>query len=209
MFLDKMNWVIKTRIFFQKLFIYSTIVIIITTLNYYKEYKNQFNHFLFMGLHDDKKAVLQTILKNYEPIKNAILIFVLIFISLKILSFYEKKSRIYKFINSYEFKYKELKISVLFLILLVFSLRGSFTEYPVRLFYASISSDEFLNKTIINPFRSLNNAVSDYNEINKNFGENPFGKISSKISAKSKTIKKLLEKKTTSDSLEVKQNKFF
>ena len=64
-FLDKMNWVIKTRIFFQKLFIYSTILIIITTLNFYKEYKDQFNHFLFMGLYDDKKAVFQTILKNY------------------------------------------------------------------------------------------------------------------------------------------------
>ena len=208
-FLDKMNLVIKTRIFFQKLFIYSTILIIITTLNFYKEYKDQFNHFLFMGLYDDKKAVFQTILKDYEPIKNAILIFVLIFISLKFLSFYEKKSRIYKFINSYEFKYKELKISVLVLILFVFSIRGSFTEYPVRRFYASISSDDFLNKTIINPFRSLNNAVSDYNDINKNFGENPFGEILSKISTKSKTIKKLLEKKTTSNSLEVKPKQIF
>lgn len=208
-FLDKINWVVKIRIFFQKLFVYSSVLISIITLNYYDEYKEQFNHFLFMGLYDDKKAVFQTILKNYDPIKNIIVIIILIFILLKTLSLYEQKSRIYKFINSYKFKHKELKISILVLILFVFSIRGSFTEYPVRRFYASISSDDFLNKTVINPFRSLNNALSDYKDLNKNFGENPFGEISSKIIIKNKSIKKLLEKKTTSNSLQIKPKQIF
>ena len=56
----------KIRIFFQYLFIVLSVIFSVVTINYYKEYKDQFNHFLFMGLYDDKRAVFESILSDYK-----------------------------------------------------------------------------------------------------------------------------------------------
>jgi len=207
--LNRINLVIKIRLLFQKIFVFSSVIISIITLSYYKEYKEQFNHFLFMGLYDDKKSVIQSIISDYNPVGNGIIIIVLIYLLLKTFSFFENKNKIYTFINSFKFKYRDLAFSILVLILFLGSIRASFTEFPVRRFYASVTSDDFINKTIINPFRSFSYAISDYKELNKSFGKNPFGPISSSITTKHKSVKEVLKKNTLSGSLQVKPKQVF
>ncbi|QTE23643.1 LTA synthase family protein [Polaribacter cellanae] len=189
------------RIIFQYLFIILSVIFSVVTINYYKEYKDQFNHFLFMGLYDDKKAVFESILSDFNPIFNSFIIITLIFIFLKIFTFYENSNKIYNFLNKFNFKYKNITYKILALVLFIGSIRGSYTKYPVRRFYAAVSPDNFINKTITNPFVSLNNAISDYNEINKSYDKNPFGEIPLSIQNNFSPINNLLKKETINNSI--------
>ncbi len=189
------------RLVFQNLFsIISTLVCVIN-INYYKEYKDQFNHFLFLGLFDDKKAVFQSILVDFNPLLNSFLIILITITMVKIFKYFEYRKGIYNFLELLNFKNKTILLRVLFFLLFIASIRGSFNEYPARRFYSSVSTDDFLNKTIINPIRALNNAISDFNEINRIENKNPFGKASIKIDEKFKMFKQVLEKKTENKNL--------
>ncbi len=199
--LKKINFVKKTRQVFQWIFAIFSVVISVITLNYYKEYQNQFDHFLFLGLYDDQKAVAQSIFKEFNPFLNISVCITLIFILVKIFQFYENKTKIERFLDAIQLKYKNFIFSFFMLIFIIVSARGSFSEYPVRKFYSSITADEFINKTIVNPFRALSYAIEDYQELNDENGVNPYGDLPKSIE-KQKTITGLLHKKTSAIATE-------
>ena len=200
----------KIRIFFQYLFIVLSVIFSVVTINYYKEYKDQFNHFLFMGLYDDKRAVFESILSDYNPILNSVVIIILVFILIKIFQFYENSNKIFTFLNKFKFEYKNNVFKILFLILFIVSIRGSYTEYPVRRFYAAVTADDFINKTITNPFVAIKNAILDYNEINKSYNKNPFGEIPLSIKNNFSSINNFLKKETSTNTFLIeKPNQIF
>ena len=203
------NRIPAIRVVFQYLFIISSTLICVINLNYYREFKDQFNHFLFLGLYDDKKAVLQSILNYYNPLLNIFVVIFLIVILIKIFSFFKNKTFIASFLNFFNFKYEILFFKFIFIILFFVSIRGSFTEYPARRFYSSVSSDDFLNKTIINPFRALNYAISDFNILNSYSKTNPFGDITKSINIKHRTIKEILKKDVIEEKLKEKPKQIF
>ena len=201
--------VVFIRKLFQYLFCISSVIICVATISYYQEYQDQFNHFLFMGLYDDKKAVLQSIIEDYNPITNLIIIFSLLFILIKTFHFFEHKKRMFTLLNSLKSKRKNIFIGCIAFILFIGSIRGSYTEYPVRRFYAAVTSDGFINKTIINPFRALNYAISDYNEINKSYDKNPFGQLPKTIKKDFTLIQKAIKKKTSNTLNSIKPKQIF
>ena len=75
---NKLNVVVYIRRIFQYLFIIVSTIICVVTINYFVEYNDQFNHFLFVGLYDDQKAVLETILADFNPVINLILMLTII-----------------------------------------------------------------------------------------------------------------------------------
>ena len=203
------NRIPAIRVVFQYLFIISSTLICVINLNYYREFKDQFNHFLFLGLYDDKKAVLQSILNYYNPLLNIFIVIFLIVILIKFFSFFKNKTFIASFLNFFNFKYEILFFKLIFIILFFVSIRGSFTEYPARRFYSSVSSDDFLNKTIINPFRALNYAISDFNILTSYSKTNPFGDITKSINIKHRTIKEILKKDVIEEKLKEKPKQIF
>lgn len=167
--------IIKTvRKIHQVLFVILSTIICVVTINYFKEYGDQFNHFLFLALFDDKKAVLNTILVDFHPILNSLIIILTIILGNYIFNYFEKKERIYRFLAKINFKKSNYVIVFLFLFLFVAGIRGTFGSIPVLREYSGISRDNFLNKTIINPYRSLNYAISDFNRLNPLSGKNPY-----------------------------------
>ena len=206
---NKEKYISLVRVFFQYLFAITSTVVCVININYYEEFKDQFNHFLLLGLSDDKKAVFQSILDDFNPLVNSILIILIAVIIIKIFKYFENKKEIYNFLNLLNFKNKIILLKVLFFFLFIASIRGSFNEYPARRFYSSVSSDDFLNKTIINPIRALNNAVSDFNELNEIENENPYGKASSIIDEKFQTFKQFLEKNTENENLNKQPEQIF
>lgn len=203
----------KTAIFIRKLFqvLFGILAVsfCVITINYYQEYQDQFNHFLFMGLYDDQKAVLQSIITDYHPIENIVIIVILIVLLVKVFRFFEPKKNIYNFLNSIRLKHKNLFIGCIAFILFIGSIRGSYTEYPVRRFYAAVTSDNFVNKTIINPFRALNYAISDYNEINKSYDKNPFGDLPNTIKNNFDLIEQTIKKETNNTATSTKPKQLF
>lgn len=163
-----------TRKIHQVLFVILSTLICVVTINYFKEYGDQFNHFLFLALYDDKKAVLNTILVDFHPIINSLILILTAFLGIYILNYFENKERIYQILKKIIFPKSNYLIVIVFIVLFVLSIRGSVSSIPALRQYSGISTDNFLNKTIINPYRSLNYAISDFNRLNKVGNKNPY-----------------------------------
>jgi len=205
---DKVNIAVYIRKIFQYLFILSATIICIVTINYFSEYNDQFNHFLFVGLYDDQKAVLETIMTDFNPIINLFAILSIIVIGIYILRYFEKGNRISIYLKKIKFTpYRILFVSIIIL-LFIGSIRGSFGNRPAMRKWSSVSRDPFLNKTIINPFRSLKYAISDFNKINRDYGKNPFGAIGNNISDNNKTITSIIKKHSKGNTID-KPNHIF
>ncbi len=171
---NKFTLIATVRKIHQVLFVVFSTLICVVTINYFEEYNDQFNHFLFLALYDDQKAVMNTILVDFHPIINSIIILLTIIIGIYIFRYFENKERIYKFFGKINFKGSRYIIVIVFLYLFVAGIRGTFSSIPVLREYSGISTDNFLNKTIINPFRSLKYAIKDFNRLNKLGDKNPY-----------------------------------
>ena len=163
-----------TRKIHQVLFVILSTLICVVTINYFKEYGDQFNHFLFLALYDDKKAILNTILVDFHPIINSLALILTTVLGIYIFNYFENKERIYQVLMKIIFPKSNYVIVIVFILLFVFGIRGSVNSIPAIRQYSGISTDNFLNKTIINPFRSLNYAISDFNRLNPLSGKNPY-----------------------------------
>ncbi|WP_309640776.1 LTA synthase family protein [Flavobacterium sp.] len=173
-YFDLFKVIKSTRIVCQYLFVFLSTIICIVTINYFAEYHNQFNNFLFLSLYDDQKAVFNTILEDFHPWRNLMAIIVCIVVGIFILKFFENKDFIYRQLLKLHFKGNKTIIIIPSLILFAFSIRGSVNDVPALRKWAGVSSDGFLNKTIINPYRSLIYAMEDFDEINILNGKNPY-----------------------------------
>jgi len=171
----RVKLIAKIRRGFQFLFIILSTLICVTTLNYYREYNDQFNHFLFLGLYDDQKAVLKTVLEDFNPFLNIGIVTLILIISFKIFKYFKNKTVVLNVLRkNVKLPYK-IALVVLSLLCFVGSIRGGLGKNPAMRKWASVSSDGFLNKTIINPFRSLNYAIKDFKSLNELSGDNPYG----------------------------------
>lgn len=165
----------NTRIFIQYLFVILSTFICLITINYYREYNEQFNNFLFLGLEDDKKAILNTIIEYYNPVFNSVVLIGAIVLCIYIFRFFENKTGIYNQLAKLKSKYARVGLVIVVLACFVMSIRGSVGRIPAIRKWAYVSTDPFLNKTIINPYRSLKYAYADFKEFNQIDGTNPFG----------------------------------
>ena len=206
---DKLNISMYIRRIFQTLFVLSATFICVVTINYFREYNDQFNHFLFVGLYDDQKAVFETIIADFNLLINLIVILAISIICFYILRYFKKGERIAHYLQNIKYTPYRALLVLIFIFLFIGGIRGSFGNRPAMRKWSSVSRDPFLNKTIINPFRSLNYAILDFNKINKEYGKNPFGSISNNISAINKnTITSVIEKHSNGSTIE-KPNQIF
>jgi phosphoglycerol transferase MdoB-like AlkP superfamily enzyme len=172
--LNKFKIIAVTRKIHQVLFAVLSPLICLITINYFDEYGDQFNHFLFLALYDDQKAVLNTIIEYYHPLLNGFILITAIIISIFLFKYFEEKKNIYSVLDRFRFKKSEIVLIFIFLLLFVAGIRGSFSSIPALRQYSGVSHDNFLNKTIVNPYRSLRYAIKDFNRLNKVGNKNPY-----------------------------------
>ncbi|PID29643.1 MAG: alkaline phosphatase [Candidatus Cloacimonadota bacterium] len=184
------KYIKRVRKFFQILFIVLSTIIYIVTINYYREYNDQFNHFLFVGLYDDKKAVFETIIKDFNIFLNLFSGLAIIVLSFFTFRFFENREGISNFLLKFKKIYSRTLLVLLTISLFVFSIRGSIGKRPAMRKWSYVSKDNFYNKTVMNPFRSLVYAIKDFKSINKKHGSNPYGKFKTDC----KTIAQFTEK---------------
>ena len=155
--LNRFSIIFKLRLFFTGLGIVLILLSSIATLPYFEEFDNQFNFFLFDLLYDDQIAVFKTVLFEYHLIINIIVI-----ITLSIIAWYSLRrfqSYASSFINIQILSPKSIimKFFIIFFLIVGFtgSIRGSFKNRPAIRKWSYITSDNFLNKTIMNPLTHL------------------------------------------------------
>lgn len=193
------HWAGKTRRVIQKIFIVLSTLICVGTLNYFAEYNEQFNNFLFMGLFDeDKTAIAMSILKDYNPVLNVLAIATVITICWILLNRFERGERIATLLNlaTDRFLWSKMGLVILVIVCYVFSMRGSITSIMGRR-SAGVTADAFLNKTVINPIRMMSYAYKDYKALNSSSHGNPYGPLDAKNESEEILNKKLIRKTTT------------
>lgn len=191
---NKFDLIKKIRVVFQYLFVIISTLICLISINYYKEFNDQFNNFVFLSLDDDKEAVLKTIIETYNPIENILLLILISAVGIFLFKYFEKGNRIYGVLKKIQCKIPQLLFLIILLYLTVSCLRGTLTHPPVMRKWAAISRDPFLNKTIINPYRSLKYAYEDYKKLNDIAGDNPYVKDIKSLYSEA-TVSEVINKK--------------
>lgn len=153
-------------------FLFLSTFVCIVTIEYFGEFGDQFNHFLFGLIYDDLRATMLTILKAYHVPRYA-LVFVLVItagsyllrqIIREPLLLPEKIARL-----TSSGTVRTL-FTLAILLLMVLGARGSIGAMPVRERHAGITADEFLNKTVLNPYTALRYAVRQQMRISRTQG---------------------------------------
>jgi phosphoglycerol transferase MdoB-like AlkP superfamily enzyme len=157
----------RVRTAFGAIFVIATAVAWVITFAYFKEYNEQFNHFVFNLYYDDTKAIFQTIWADYHPVLGLLAIGL---VSAPALVLHKRLLGTVSFASgmtadrNYPLPSK-IALVLFLVILLVAGMRGSFGSRPAQRKDAAISRDAFLNKAVVNPFFSLHYALQDHRKM--------------------------------------------
>jgi len=146
--------------------------ICIVTLEYFREFGDQFNHFLFGLIYDDLKATMLTIFKAYHVPRNTF-VFILVLVTGWYLMARFTKHPVLPREKSERFSaswFSRVTCTLAIIVLMTFGARGSLGAMPVRERHAGITADDFLNKTVLNPYTALRYAVAQQIRLSRTEG---------------------------------------
>lgn len=154
----------KFRFLLGLFFTFFSSFIYFSSVEYYKEYHDIFNQFVFSLIYDDFFAIIKTVISEYH-------VFQYLFFVFLILIFYLFFLKRILYSNSFSFFsclidknpfYFKLFILFISFFLFVGGIRGGFGDRPIQLKDAGITCNSFLNKAIISPLSALRYAYKDY-----------------------------------------------
>ena len=152
----------RVRSYFGVAFSLLTAILAVVTIIYFKEYNDQFNHFVFNLYYDDTRAILSTIWTGYPVVSGLLMISVLsgalLLLQQRLLKNARQKT------GNYPLLFRIL-FSVVVLMLVVIALRGSYGHRPAKLEDAAVTKDPFLNKAVLNPYLALTYAYGAHQKL--------------------------------------------
>ena len=140
----------------------------VVTIPYFREYDSQFDYFLFEILYDDRYAIMRTIIDEYNLFGNLIMIAVVSMLCFFLLRQWQKLSftPVLGLLNQSKNLFLRSVIVILIFLLTFAAVRGSFRSKPVMRKWADVTTDAFLNNTVMNPLMHLQYAYKDFKSIN-------------------------------------------
>jgi len=153
----------KARMVVGTVFLISSTVICFVTFTYFYEFGDQFNHFLSGLIYDDLQATIITVIKEYHLAANILAMTAAIFIFFIMMRLFISRSFISREFMGNHLGSIPVRVVTTIVILLLFAVgaRGSVGRVPVRERNAAITSDAFLNKTVLNPYTALRYAIRE------------------------------------------------
>lgn len=134
---------------------------IFVDLAFYAYFKDHYNLMIFGFFEDDTFALIKTILSDYR-FYFLVIVFVVLAIFIFELSKWTCKELKYneRIFNTLYWPKTKKFITVLIILCLNFILaRGSFSMFPLGLFYSQISPNQFINKLCVNPIHPLADTI--------------------------------------------------
>jgi phosphoglycerol transferase MdoB-like AlkP superfamily enzyme len=157
----------RVRGAFGSLFIVVSAIICAVTLEYFGEFNDQFNQFLFELYYDDTKAVFSTILAEYNAAENFLAMGVIVLMGLPIKKRWIKNGLISDDALSKRRFSRRFRIVVVLIIAMTVTIgvRGSLGNRPAQRHETYVTKDWFINKTVLNPYVALKYAIKDHSRI--------------------------------------------
>lgn len=128
---------------------------------FFSYFKDHYNMLIFGLFEDDTIALIKTILSDYRFYVAIVIFGVLSFAIFKITSLtYKELKYNERILNTLYWKKTTKFFTILFIVFLnVIVARGSFSMFPLGLFYSQISPDQFINKLCVNPIHPLADTI--------------------------------------------------
>jgi phosphoglycerol transferase MdoB-like AlkP superfamily enzyme len=162
------------RLYTASFFAIATAILVAVDIGYFEEYGNQFDHFLFGLVFDDRLAIFRTIWNGYPVLRIAGAVAVAAILG----SMLVRRIVNVKTLAPARFdripKWASVTLLVFVLATLVCCARGSLGRRPAQMKIAAVTADEFLNKMVVNPFDMLATAASDYMSLRRGTGLDEF-----------------------------------
>lgn len=130
-------------------------------LVFFSEYNDQFNQHIFGLFHDDTKAILITIWKDYHPIPVLLAVAVATWISLRAMRAWltHTPAWLAALPRTRGFARRFAVTLGLFLFVAAMARGGTLWGEPILLKHAFVADNLFLNRSVINPFTAFAQAV--------------------------------------------------
>jgi len=147
------------------LFVLLSSIIFVVTLGYFREYNDQFNHFIFGLYYDDAGAVLKTIWSEYHPLLSLWAGAAVAATGSFVFSrWMDERWGVAEdtLATILRGRARKAGAALVLIVLFVGGVRGSFGRRPAQRKDAAVTGDEFLNKTVMNPYTCLRYAVKDH-----------------------------------------------
>lgn len=157
----------QLRIQIATCFAITTVVLVIIDIAYFEEFGNQFDHFLFGLVFDDRRAILQTIWHAYPLLRIAAGAIAIAFFVAAIARRLFRRPREKRWPLQHAPAWMNTVVLLLALIGIVCCARGSVGRRPAQIKIAAVTGDELLDKMVANPFEMLAAAASDYLQIRR------------------------------------------
>lgn len=152
------------RLGIGSVFIVLTLALSVINTGFFAEYHEQFNHWVFGLLFDDRRAIWQTVYKTYPLFGLLALV-----VGLSVAFIYGLKRFIqHPFWDSYAYhpsvvnRFVQGCLTVMAVALFVGGLRGSFGNRPLQNIDIAITKDSLLNRIVVNSYFALVYAVYDH-----------------------------------------------
>ncbi len=144
-------WVRRLRLTFAYFYLLIGVPLIGADMVFFYVYGDQFDIHIFGIIHDDTRAVLITIWKEYHPIVFTVLLAVVIWPLWRLLR------RWLEFTPQWSGRLPRHSLSLLMLFIFFTAMArgGTLWGEPMRLKHAFVVEDMYLNRTVLNPFSAL------------------------------------------------------
>jgi len=157
------KWPSRLRWTTAALLVVSCLFLFMVDVGYLREYHDQFNHWIFGLIFDDRTAIAQTVWKDYPVVwlslfflaGSAALILGGRWLWRAILARLRLPARWGHGIG-------RLVLPLALIGIVVLGLRGSAGRRPIGLLDAAVTRDPFLNKLVMNPFAALKYAIKQH-----------------------------------------------
>lgn len=155
-----------TGIFFAAL----TPLLFVITREYFREFNDQFNYFMFNAVYDDTKAIFKTVLSDYHPVSGLATAAVAALLAVLALKTWMRPNWLLPIPRDMLRRTPRIITIILIALALIAAARGSAGRRPVQKKDAAVTADEFLNKCVVNAYTSLRYAIQDHLELSHGNG---------------------------------------
>ena len=155
-------WLEKLRSISAQTYVIVALLIFGADIIYFDEYGDQFDNHVFGIAHDDTKAILITVWKEYHPLLFLAIVAPLIAINLSLVRRwlrYTPPPAEKLLAQLQRLPVRAVSGIVIFFFFAAMVRGGTLSGEPIRLKHAFVVDDMFLNRTVLNPFSALRYTI--------------------------------------------------